>query len=78
LKKFGKKPKITNHLTQNYFIYVFEFFRKILIEIQQDFVESELTKSLIYNSKESKFRPRNKKISVKPCNQERKRKELYS
>jgi len=37
------------------------FFRKIFIEIQQNFDESESTKkeSLIYDSMESKFKPRN-------------------
>jgi hypothetical protein len=37
------------------------FFRKIFIEIQQDFDESKSTKkeSLIYDSMESKFKPRN-------------------
>jgi hypothetical protein len=62
------------HLTPKHYIYVFEFFRKILIEIQQDFDESELTKkeSLSYDSKESKFKPSNQEILVKPYNQEEK------
>jgi hypothetical protein len=59
------------YLTLNHCIYVFEFFRKILIGIQKDFDELELTnkESLIYDSKESKSKPHNQEISGQPCNQ---------
>ena len=58
------------HLTPNHCIYVFEFFRKILIGIQQDFDESELRnkESLIYDSKESKSKSHNQEISGQPYN----------
>jgi hypothetical protein len=59
------------HLTPNHSIYVFEFFRQILIRIQKDFYEPKLTnkESLIYDSKESKSKPHNQEISGQPCNQ---------
>ena len=62
----------SNPKTLYIYIYILEFFR----EIEQDLDESELTKKepLSYNSKKSKFKPRNREISIflKPRNQEEK------
>jgi hypothetical protein len=58
------------HLILKHCIYIFEFFRKILMEIQQYFDESELTEieSLSFDSKESKLKSHDREILVKPCN----------